>query len=382
MLPKKLKKKLNGRKLSNSLRSLSTSTNRIDFSSNDYLGYSFSNEIGVVADALVVSHHLSAHGATGSRLLTGHHSLFNECENFVAAFHHAESALIFNSGYDANIGFFQSVPQRGDLIFYDEYIHASIRDGISMCHAKSYKFPHNDLEALKKKVKKERQRTTIEAEVYIVTESVFSMDGDAPDLFALSNWCAEHNVHLIIDEAHAVGVFGKHGNGLVQHLGIEQNVFARIVTFGKALGCHGAAILGSEALKQYLINFARSFIYTTALPPYSVAAVLAGYQILSSSTSQQEQLHYNIAILQNEIKKAELSEHFITSNSAIHCCKVSGNQTVKNLADHLQKSGFDVRPILSPTVPEGSERLRICLHSFNTEEEIVSLVHHLKILLT
>lgn len=378
MLPKKLQEKIANRIAAHSLRELGAPKGLTDFSSNDYLGYGVSEPIKLEAEALVASQHHVMHGATGSRLLTGNHSLFKECEAVVAAFHHVEAALIFNSGYSANIGFFQCVPQREDLIFYDEYIHASIRDGISLSHAKAYKFKHNDLEDLKEKCRTAQHRNSDRTEIYIVTESVFSMDGDTPDLELLATWCAENKFHLIVDEAHAVGVFGTHGGGLIQQLGLEKMVFARVVTFGKALGCHGAAILGSEVLKRYLINFARSFIYTTALPPLSVATIIVTYRALLSSNDRQQQLHSNIAILQNELIKYSLNAQFISSDSAIHCCKIPGNQQVRSVASKLQKSGFDVRPILSPTVPVGSERLRICLHSYNNESEIASLIQQLE----
>ena len=274
--------------------------------------------------------------------------------------------MVFNSGYDANLGFFSSVPQRGDIILYDEFSHASIRDGILLSHAKSYKFKHNDLSNLKELLKKHSHTELVE--VYIVTESVFSMDGDSPDLKELSKLCKDYSANLIIDEAHALGVFDY---GLVQQMKLENDVFARIATFGKAIGCHGAAILGSQDLKDYLINFSRSLIYTTALPPHSVATIEISYnKFVSDSLKEVSKLHSNIAFFNAEVKRLQLQTKFITSNSAIHCCIISGNTEVKHIAQQLQNKGFNIKPILSPTVPIGDERLRFCLHSYNSEKEI------------
>ena len=302
-------------------------------------------------------------------------------------FHESETALIFNSGYDANVGFFSSVPQRGDIILYDEYIHASIRDGITLSNAKSYKFKHNDLQDLSNILKRvqhdetsecqaERSRSLKDSEIYIVTESVFSMDGDSPDLNAFAEFCIQNNCFLVVDEAHAVGVCGKNGCGEVQRLELQNVVFARIITFGKALGCHGAAVIGSKELKNYLVNFSRSFIYTTALPPHSLATIKSSYEFLVSSNGCEniKGLRKNIQLFKSEIKKNKLQEYFINSNSAIHCCVVSGNKKVKSVAQTIQKKGFDVKAILSPTVPEGQERLRFCIHSYNTKVEITEVL--------
>ncbi len=370
--PNKLQTKLATRKKEGSLRKLPIQNNLIDFSSNDYLGFSLSEMIFKNTHELLKNKNIQKNGATGSRLLSGNHPLYTATEKILATFHNAEAALIFNSGYDANVGFFSSVPQRGDLIFYDELIHASIRDGIQMSHAKSYKFKHNDLEDLQKKLQKVHLKSnshTELVEVYVVTESVFSMDGDSPDLKSFVEFCKENNCYLIIDEAHAAGVFGEQGVGLLQELEIEDQVFARINTFGKALGCHGAVILGSKDLKSYLVNFARSFIYTTGLPPHSLATIQSAYKALQN-TSEIKKLKENITFFNHTLENLQLTSKFIKSNSAIHCCVIPGNERVKKVAQEIQEKRFDVKPILSPTVPKGEERLRICLHSFNSHKEI------------
>ena len=378
--PKKLRKRIEERISKNAFRNLASPKKLVDFSSNDYLGFSGSKVLFDRSASLLIERGIAQNGATGARLLSGNHELYDELELKIMAFHRAESALVFNSGYDANSGFFGSVPQRGDVVFYDEYAHASIRDGLRLCHAKSYKFKHNDLDDLKVKCHAERNRSTNETEIYIVTESVFSMDGDSPDLKTLADFSKTTSCHLVVDEAHAIGVFGTKGVGLVQQLGLEDIVFARIVTFGKALGCHGAAILGSSQLKEYLVNFARSFIYTTALPPHTLASVYSAYDLMgiSSGEEQIQLLHENISFFKKTLNICKLEDHFINSDSAIQSCLVPGNGAVKRISNKLAENGFSAKAILAPTVPEGEERLRFCLHSFNTKEEIGFVLRLLK----
>ena len=388
-LPKKLTNKLKLREETNSLRSLKLPSNLVDFSSNDYLGFAKSQVIFDKTHQFLVDNNLKQNGATGSRLLSGNHSLYQTVEKQISEFHQSETALIFNSGYDANIGFFSSVPQRGDVILYDEFIHASIRDGVQLSNAKSYKFKHNDLEDLKYHIERSRDISSKEHEIYIVTESVFSMNGDSPDLEKLSEISKRNKAFLVVDEAHAIGVFN---GGLIQELNLQNDVFARIVTFGKALGCHGAAILGSNKLHQYLINFARSFIYTTGLSPHALATIKCIYDELVSSigVENSKKLQENIYHFTSEINRLnipvfpfwEMSERqwgFIESKSAIHCCVISGNEKVKSIAQKLQEKGFDVKPILSPTVSVHEERLRFCLHAYNSTKEITKVLENLSI---
>ena len=379
MFPKKLQEKITQRQTQNVLRKLGESNDLIDFSSNDYLGFSKNETIFNLAHQYLIDADLKQNGATGSRLLSGNQPLYNEVETMLCKFHHTESALIFNSGYNANLGFFASVPQRGDVVIYDEYIHASIRDGMKLSNAKAYKFKHNNLEDLEQKIL--RSALNDNCNIYIVTESIFSMDGDSPDLVNMSQICKKHQAHLVVDEAHAVGVFGENGEGLIQQLHLEKAIFARIITFGKALGSHGAAILGSQELKQYLINFARSFIYTTALPPHALATIKSSYNELvlqsENGISQREKLKKNIAFFKAKVHENHLKNHFIESVSPIQSCIIKGNEKVKTISKLLLENGFDVKPILSPTVPESQERLRFCLHSFNSEKDIKNVLNEL-----
>ncbi|CAM1345957.1 aminotransferase class I/II-fold pyridoxal phosphate-dependent enzyme [Tenacibaculum crassostreae] len=371
--PKKLHQKLQQRIAQNSLRSLGEENSLIDFSSNDYLGFAKSEVIFDKTHEYLLENTLKINGATGSRLLSGNHNLYTIVEKELNTVHKTEASLLFNSGYDANLGFFSSVPQRGDIILYDEFIHASIRDGIQLSNAKPYKFKHNNIEELEKLITRHSELVSeSHSSIYVVTESVFSMDGNSPDLTTMSQLIKKYtNTYLIVDEAHALGVFNY---GLIQELNLEKEIFARIMTFGKGLGCHGAAILGSQQLIDYLVNFARSFIYTTGLSPHALTTIKIAYEELTT-TDSKEKLQENTQHFILESKRLKLN--FIESNSAIQCCVIPGNEKVKNIAAQLQKEGFNVKPILSPTVAENHERLRFCLHSYNSREEITDVLEKL-----
>lgn len=342
--------RLNHRKKTNAFRTLNHN-DLIDFCSNDYLGFSKKNW----------NIKNTKNGATGSRLISGHSTIFDIVEQQISTFHNSEAALIFNSGYDANLGLFSAIPQKGDTIIYDSLCHASIRDGLRLGLAKNFSFKHNDIVDLEKKIK------NANGTIFVAIESIYSMDGDVAPLKEISKICTAHNAYLIVDEAHATGVFGENGIGLCQ--AENSTTFARIHTFSKALGCHGAAIVGSQNLKDYLINFARSFIYTTAMPEHSILCIQKVYEHLNTSTSEQETLQQKTALFQQNFK----NEKLIYSTSAIQSIIIGGNEKTKEIAITLQQSGFDIRPILHPTVDEGSERIRICLHAFNTDEEIIAL---------
>jgi len=353
-----LDKKLNERRTTHSLRQLKFGGNQIDFCSNDYLGIVHHNSLApFISDQY-------KNGSTGSRLLAGNYKMIEETEQMIASFHEAETALIFNSGYDANIGLLSSVPQRGDTVLFDYLSHASIRDGIRLSFAESFSFAHNDLNDLETKLKKAK------GNIFIVTESVFSMDGDLCPLKQLIHLSEKYGAHLIIDEAHATGVIGEKGEGLVQHLSFQNKIFARIHTFGKAAGCHGAVVLGSKKLRDYLINFARSFVYSTALPEHAVAAMNAAYRVFPSMKKERKILEELISLFNTTNLRFEK----ISSLTPIQAVIVPGNEAVKEIAADIQQKGFDVRPILYPTVPAGKERLRIVIHSFNTNEQLTQLL--------
>ncbi len=359
-----LHKKLAERSAQQSLRVLRLPDGKADFCSNDYLGII---RHGLIESSMPSSSAPLKHGSGGSRLLAGNFALAEETEQWLAAFHEAPSGLLFNSGYDANLGLLSSVPQRGDTILYDYLSHASIRDGIRLSFAQSFSFRHNDLADLQKKL------AAATGNIFVVTESVFSMDGDEAPLKEMVAICEEYHAHLVIDEAHATGVIGERGEGMVQLLGLEQQCFARVHTFGKAVGCHGAIVLGSRELRDYLVNFARSFIYTTALPESNVLAIRNAYALFPAM--KQERLHLQGLI--GHFQAAALRYRKLPSQTPIQVVIIPGNAEVKQAAARLQAAGLDVRPILYPTVPRGEERLRIVLHAFNTIKELELLVREL-----
>jgi 8-amino-7-oxononanoate synthase len=359
-----LSDKLNERRLAGNLRRLTTHRAEVDFFSNDYLGLATTGALAKLMRPLPVD--ANDNGSTGSRLLSGNSRQAEELEDKIAAFHHARAALLFNSGYDANIGLITSITGRHTTILSDELCHASLIDGIrlSTC-ARRYKFAHNDLGDLAEKLGK----YTAVGPVLVVAESVYSMDGDMAPLAEMTALCAKYDAQLVIDEAHATGVIGAHGEGLVCALGLQDQVFARVHTFGKAMGCHGAAVVGSSLLKDYLLNFARTFIYTTALPPHSVNAIAAAYDYLSARDFTNQSLHELIAYFRKRIQETNI-EGWKDSYSPIQALITGSNEKSREIAGKLQGAGLQVNPILSPTVAEGQERLRICLHSFNTKGEV------------
>ena len=311
-LPEHLNQKIENYKQKELFRKLPVFNNLIDFSSNDYIGFSKSESIFKHTHAYLLENEILYNGSTGSRLISGNHSLYQITENFIAEFHDSEAALIFNSGYDANIGFFSAVPQENDLILYDELCHASIKDGILLSTAKSKPFIHNDFEDLERLILKFPNTT-----IYVVTETIFSMDGDSPNLEELVLLSEKYNCYLIVDEAHSLGVFGDRGEGLIQYLQLHNRIFARIVTFGKGLGCQGAAILGSNGLRNYLINFAHSFLYTTALSPHSVATILTAYRELENGIEAKEKLRQNIISFNQQKNLLGLKPMFVHSKSCL-----------------------------------------------------------------
>jgi 8-amino-7-oxononanoate synthase len=357
-----LKKKLDERRLAGNYRSLKPQNNLVDFCSNDYLGFARSAVLNERIDQEIRRSGIISNGSTGSRLLTGNQNFAERLEQYLAVLYDCEAGLIFNSGYDANLGLFSALPHRGDTIITDELIHASIIDGARLSYANRYIFKHNDLASLEDKLKHAK------GNCYVAIESVYSMDGDTPPIAEILFLTAKHGANLIVDEAHAVGLYGL---GLVDS-NVNDNVFARVVTFGKALGCHGAAVLGSSLLKDYLVNFARSLIYTTAASFHQLVSIKMAFELLADSSTEIATLKNNISLFKKGLNAAA-GDARTGSDSAIQCILLKSNEKAKQLAAELQNAGLDVRPILSPTVPVGRERIRICLHTFNALNEITLL---------
>jgi 8-amino-7-oxononanoate synthase len=373
--------KLNERRLQDAFRRLRLPEGKIDFCSNDYLGIATNGLLGGGSGKPSAAEGRQAgnagkplaHGSTGSRLLAGNYPLIEETERALAVFHQAEAGLLFNSGYDANLGVLSCIPQRGDLILYDSLSHASLRDGIRLSFGTAFSFAHNDVADLEKRLAGARGKGARGevggGNIFVVTESVFSMDGDVAPLDEIVALCQRYGAQLILDEAHSTGVIGPAGEGLAQARGWHRECFARIHTFGKAAGCHGAIVLGSGRLRDYLINFSRAFIYTTALPPASVRAIARAYELFPHLHDERRRLQQLI----EHFQQAPIGYARLRSSTPIQVVIVPGNAEVRALAESLQQAGLDIRPILYPTVPRGSERLRIVIHSFNTPDELNKL---------
>jgi len=368
-----LEKKITARKEKDYLRTLptvdfsSTTQNLIDFSSNDYLGFARNTALKKAIEQ-EYKNLKGFNGSTGSRLISGNTPYCEALEQRIASVHQTQSALIFNSGYNANIGLFSCIAGTEDTILFDELCHASIRDGLRLSRGKTVAFQHNNLEDLQSKIKS----TT--GNIFIAVESVYSMDGDVAPLKEIAELVQEkENIALIVDEAHGIGVFGEKGQGLVHELELNEVVFAKIMTYGKAMGGHGAAVVGAKNLKTYLINYAGSFIYTTALPIHTLVGIKTGYDFLENPFFQN-QLHQKINLFLDNLSAASKAR-FIESKSPIQSLILEGNSEIKAIANQFIENGFGVKAILSPTVSKGKERIRISLHGFNTEEEILELTN-------
>lgn len=349
--------RLNKRKEQNFHRQLYLRGDQIDFCSNDYLG--------IIRNRLLRNRPTGLHtGSSGTRMLSGNYRVIEETEDRIAGFHNAEAAVIFSSGYDANIGVLASVPQKGDTILFDELCHPSVKDGAKLSAAQASTFIHNDLNDLKQKIKEAA------GNIFVFSEAVFDGDGSIAPLEELSELCRDHHAHLIINESHSIGIYGEKGEGLISELALEDAVFARIHGFGNASGCHGAVVMGSEQLKEYLLNFCNQLIHSTTLSEQTVSTIWESYKILPQLWQEREHLKTIISTFQD----ADLPFARIDSQTPIQHLIVPGIKEVTHLAEQIKEAGYDVRPIFYPAVPAGEERLRIILHSFNTRGEVSWLI--------
>ncbi|KAG0226446.1 hypothetical protein BGW42_003651 [Actinomortierella wolfii] len=381
-IEKQLAQQLESRKARSLLRRLVViPETSADFSSNDFLGLARNPNLGArfFRELKSFPKDHPPLGSTGSRLLDGNSAYAEQLELMIAEFHSAEAALVFNSGFDANVGFFSTVPQPGDVILYDEYIHASVHDGMKVSRAGlKQKFAHNDLLDLQRWLKKIRQEE-IEKDlamrnIFISVESVYSMDGDIAPLREMADLADQYDAHMVVDEAHATGVFGKNGRGVVNEMGLESRIFARLHTFSKALASNGAALVGPKILREYLINYARPLIYSTFTSFSNLASVKSAYQMMIDGETVElvDKLKDLIAYFRTHI---QIPEHMLLpSSSPIQGIVMDGNAKVNALSQCLIQAGLNVKPIRFPTVPKGKERVRICIHSHNTREQIDQLI--------
>ena len=342
----------------------------INFCSNDYLGLSTDARLGeAVAAALAGG---SPSGSTGSRLLSGHALIWDELEDELAQFAGTEAALYFNSGYAANTGLFSCVLQPDDVVFSDSANHASIIDGIRLSGACKVIFPHLDLNVLEDEL---RRAAPGRGQKFIAVESVFSMDGDRAPIAGLLALAERYGAELIVDEAHATGVLGPQGLGLVAAAGATNRVLAVVHTCGKALAGMGAFVLCSNVFKQYLVNHARSFIFSTALPPYLAAQARAAIRIAAAADAERGRLrdlaaHLRAGLRDNGFDTAR-------SDSQIVPVLLGENERALAVAARLGQDGFAVRAIRPPTVPPGTARLRLSLTVRHTTEMLDRLTDSL-----
>jgi 8-amino-7-oxononanoate synthase len=344
----------------------------IDFVSNDYLGWArASTQVAQLDNYFhaLASQFGDAHGATGSRLLSGQTTNISTLESAIAQFHQTEAALIFNSGFDANVGVLSAIGDRHTVFLYDELCHASLIDGMRLSMSRAvYKFRHNDVAHLTELLTQYAGKTIV-----IVIESVYSMDGDVAPLREIVMLARATQAGIVVDEAHATTVIGKHGEGLTQSLNLHNDVAVRIHTYGKGMGCHGAVVVGSQVLIELLINFARPFVYSTALPPLSYATIARAYSRLQTDTQSRAQLHERIGYFNQSIQHYpwdKCSVKWLDSRTPIQGLVIGDVMRTHKVVEQLHSAQLDVRPIFAPTVPAGTERLRICLHAFNTHDEI------------
>lgn len=327
----------------------------LNLSSNNYLNFADNEKI--TQEFLDYAKDKFSFGSASARLLTGTLPIYNELEELLSTLYKKDSTLLYNSGYHANVGISSALNQRGDVIFSDKLNHASIIDGMRLSEGKFFRFPHNDMDALEKLLIRERKNYK---NAFIITESVFSMDGDIENLKKIVELKKEYDCSMIIDEAHAFGVFGEKGLGVAESLGIIDDIDLIVGTFGKAVGSMGAFVTGSKTLIDFLINKSRSFIFSTALPPINIAFSKWIIETQFPKTKEKRQRMLSIA------KKFGSDSHIIP-------VVIGENKDTVDLCEVLFHNGYFTLPIRPPTVPVGTSRLRLSLTSDIVEDELIVL---------
>lgn len=353
----------------------------VDFSSNDCFGFARSK---LLKDNITLAHETKCDeiaavggtllGSTGCRLLTGNTRMHEEVETMLATHYGAPAALLFNSGFDLNLGFFQCVPQVGTTVVMDELMHASARQGMLLSRGTSKMFKHNDVDNLCSVLEMIRSEQGQEPSIIVVVESVYSMDGDVAPLNEICDVADKFGADVVVDEAHGTGVLGDRGRGVVVSLGLEERVLCRMHTFGKALGVQGAVVVGSHILKEYLLNNAKPIIFSASLPLHSLVSIMCAHEMVEQEASRlQQHLQHLIQVFQNRSTTLP-SGCVLTSKSPVQGIIVPGNKEVAEVARRLRERGFHVLPIFSPVVPQNTERIRVILHCHNTEVDVNNMM--------
>ena len=352
------------RKESGALRQFLPVHGGVDFCSNDYLGLARSTQLKNEINQACQKHSW-ANGSSGSRLVTGNHAYVQSLEKNIAKRHGGENSLIFPNGYMANLGLYSAIGKRGDTFLIDEFVHASIIDGCRLSFGVKRKFKHNDLSHL------ETLLRTTKGKKWVVVESIYSMSGDIAPIAGMIELVEQYNAELIVDEAHAVGLEGPQGAGIVSDMCMQKNVFAQVITYGKAFGVSGAAIIGSDDLKQYLINYSRPFIYSTAPPPSFYISIACAYEFVARMEAER----FYVRNLKKQFNAQMQADNFRTrqTESAIAFIQIFENYNVLECQQQLKEEGINVIAMRHPTVPKGKEGLRICFHAFNTLEQLTLL---------
>lgn len=326
----------------------------IDFTSNDYLGYGAAS-----VEPAPGGSGLSTSGIA-SRLLRGHHAIWDVVEGSLAAWHGADAVLMMTSGFTANEGLISTVIEPGDWVASDELNHACIVEGLRVCRPRKFVFRHNDLNHLEDGLRAEAAKRPAGRELFVVTESLFSMDGDRAPLTEIVELAERYGANVIVDEAHATGCYGPCGSGIVDQLKLRPRVLATVHTGGKALGVTGAYVCGSKLLKDYLVNKCRHLIFTTALPPAVGAWWMNAVNRVREDDAARQRLHANAAAVH-----AKLRAHAVPTlgDSYVVPVVLGDDPLAVTVATRLQEHGYDVRAIRPPSVPQGTARLRLSIHA-------------------
>ncbi len=342
----------------------------VNFCSNDYLGLAGHPTLhAAVSIAVQESRHI---GGTGSRLLSGQTDEWRDLESRFASFAGTEAALYFTTGYAANLGLLSSLVTKDDVIFSDALNHASLIDGMRLSGARKVIYPHLDLQVLEDAL---RQEAGAPWRKVIVTETVFSMDGDVAPIKEIATLAEKYGAALIVDEAHATAVHGPCGRGIAAQADIIPQLLAVIHTCGKGLGSAGAFVCGPSVLKEHLINHARTFIFSTALPSYFARQISAALDLSATMDFDRQELLGNAALLIHDLR----GHGFDTAASASQIVPVilGGNEDTLAAAEYLQQEGFGVRAVRPPTVPEGRSRIRLSLTTLVDQQKLTHLVDSL-----